>query len=356
MVAVVCVYGVVMGLYVTLMLLYAIGWKKQKEFTLAALESTPLVSVVIALRNEEENLPRLLASLKGQTYSNLEILLVNDHSTDASQRIVDEWNDHRVVWISSDGMGKKAALRAGIQCAKGEMILTTDADTILPDTWVATMVAAFMEQQPALLIGPVSIQHADAWQRTEYYTLEGTTVGSATMGMPVLCSGANLAFTAAWYQQCLPLLKPQIASGDDMFLLEATQKLKGKVACVKSKEATVYIEVVEDASAYLRQRARWASKAPHYTRWNTWLAATIVALTQVATAGVWYLAYEQKYFFFVFVVKFIAEACLLKQVADYHRTDFPWQKSLLISMVYPFYTFVVALFAILPQQWKERKI
>ncbi len=353
---VVCLYVGIVGLYVALMLLYAIGWKRQSVFVPTASTVTPLVSVVIAMRNEEKHLPRLLASLKRQSYSNLEILLVNDHSTDASQRIVEESDDERVVWLLSDGMGKKAALRTGIQSAKGEIILTTDADVILPDTWVATMLAAFMEQQPALLIGPVSIQQADVWQRLEHHTLEGTTIGSATMGMPVLCSGANLAFTARWYQQCLPLLKPQVASGDDMFLLEATQSLKGKVACVKSKDATVYVEGIEDTVTYLRQRARWASKAPHYTRWNTWLAATVVALTQVATAAVWYLAYEQKYFFFVFIAKFLAEACLLKQVADYHRTEFPWQKALLISMVYPFYTFLVALFAIIPQQWKERKI
>ena len=69
---------------------YRIGWNKiQTEFQQ---EFTPKVSIVIAMRNEESEIKRLITTLKKQMYptDSLEIILVNDHSTDATLALLEQ--------------------------------------------------------------------------------------------------------------------------------------------------------------------------------------------------------------------------------------------------------------------------
>ena len=100
--------------------------------------SGPLISVVIPARNEEHNLPRLLDSLTAQSYRNIEILVINDQSTDRTGEILEEYRkkDSRIQVFSTDPgrqyhvNGKINALLQLIPHAKGEYILATDADTV----------------------------------------------------------------------------------------------------------------------------------------------------------------------------------------------------------------------------------
>ena len=75
----------ILFLYVLLILGYVIGWVKTKEISQDI--SCPKVSIIIAIRNEEECIVRLLKDLKSQIYTKdkLEVILVNDHSTDNTQ-------------------------------------------------------------------------------------------------------------------------------------------------------------------------------------------------------------------------------------------------------------------------------
>ena len=99
--------------------------------------SGPLISVVIPARNEEHNLPRLLDSLTAQSYRNIEILVINDQSSDGTERIIREYEakDGRIHGFSTDPEhrlsqnGKINALLQLIPHASGEYIIATDADT-----------------------------------------------------------------------------------------------------------------------------------------------------------------------------------------------------------------------------------
>ena len=97
----------------------------------------PLVSIIIPARNEEENLPRLLSSLIKQTYKNIEILVINDQSSDGTEEVIEKYEklDSRVHGYKTEpGLviskhGKMNALLQLIPYAKGEFLLATDADT-----------------------------------------------------------------------------------------------------------------------------------------------------------------------------------------------------------------------------------
>ena len=90
----------------------------------------PLVSVIVPVYNTEKYLPRCVKSILGQTYYNLELLLVDDGSTDRSGQVCEDYAamDSRVKVICKNNGGVSSARNAGIDNAKGEFIVFVDSD------------------------------------------------------------------------------------------------------------------------------------------------------------------------------------------------------------------------------------
>ena len=96
-----------------------------------------LVSIIIAARNEEEKIARCISSLIAQSYQNIEILVVDDNSTDKTSSIAAEFEgkDPRVHTISPGAkpqrwVGKSWPCERGFQVSKGELLLFVDADSV----------------------------------------------------------------------------------------------------------------------------------------------------------------------------------------------------------------------------------
>ena len=96
------------------------------------------ISVVVAVYNAQEFLPRCIDSILGQTYSNLEILLVNDGSTDSSGKICHEYAqiDPRIVVIDKENGGLTSARKAGFERAKGAYFTFIDSDDYLEKDYI----------------------------------------------------------------------------------------------------------------------------------------------------------------------------------------------------------------------------
>lgn len=92
-----------------------------------------LISIIVPVYNSELYLDTCLKSLITQSYDQLEIILVNDGSTDNSKEICEKWqqNDSRIRIINQNNQGSSSARNAGINCAKGEWILFVDSDDML---------------------------------------------------------------------------------------------------------------------------------------------------------------------------------------------------------------------------------
>lgn len=89
-----------------------------------------LISVIVPIYNKEKYLKDCIESILEQSYSNLEILLMNDGSTDHSKEICEEYSqrDLRIKLISTENRGAARARNAGIELAKGEYLSFIDAD------------------------------------------------------------------------------------------------------------------------------------------------------------------------------------------------------------------------------------
>ena len=96
----------------------------------------PLISVIVPVYNVEEYLDRCVESIVNQTYHNLEIILVDDGSTDSSGAKCDEWakKDNRIVVIHKENGGQASARNKALQIAKGDLIGFVDSDDYIDST------------------------------------------------------------------------------------------------------------------------------------------------------------------------------------------------------------------------------
>ncbi|OWP64131.1 family 2 glycosyl transferase [Hymenobacter amundsenii] len=265
---------------------------------------SPAFSVLIAARNEAENLPHLLRDLVAQepVPGGFEVLIVDDHSTDDTARLVREAAATLLVRLLTladqpgSPTGKKAAIRAAVEAARTPWLLFTDADCRLPTGWVRAYAGAVDRDTAARFIsGPVLLTGAGALATLQGLELAGLVgVGAAGIGLgqPTMCNGANLAYRRADFFAVGGFAGNEtVASGDDEFLLHKLHAaFPGSIRFLAEEAAIVRTAAQPTLRQLLRQRVRWASKWQHYqTRAPQQLAVLVLAanLTFPAGAGLW---------------------------------------------------------------------
>ncbi len=122
-------------------------------------QNNPSVSIVIPAYNEEKTLPKILDSLQKQRCKHdFEVIVVDNNSTDQTAKIAYKYkNTLNIKVIKEEKKGRSPARRAGFSEAKGEIILSTDADTVVPDTWIEQMVSNFVTSDIAAITGTCKI-------------------------------------------------------------------------------------------------------------------------------------------------------------------------------------------------------
>ncbi|MEL6593392.1 MAG: glycosyltransferase family 2 protein [Bacteroidota bacterium] len=153
--------------------------------------------------------------------------------------------------------------------AKGEIILQTDADCYLPETWASEMSAHF-GGEVQLVSGPVLLTHSRHWlqslQCLESIGLVVLGAGSLAGGKPNMANGANLAFRRQAFHEVGGYQGiDSVASGDDELLLQKFHAAyPGQLRFAKSDQAIVQTPALDNWSALKSQRLRWVSKARTY--------------------------------------------------------------------------------------------
>lgn len=90
----------------------------------------PLISIIVCVYNTEKYIAKCLKSICAQTYANIEIIVVNDGSTDKTAMIINEWQekDERIVLVQQENKGLAVARNVGLDISRGEYIGFVDAD------------------------------------------------------------------------------------------------------------------------------------------------------------------------------------------------------------------------------------
>ncbi len=239
----------------------------------------PTVSIIIPARNEEQNISTCLQSILQNNYPAhlLEIIVVDDHSEDSTAAIVKSYSNQNVKLISlkdfiADKINsyKKKAIEVAVAQATGTLIITTDADCIVPLKWLQTIATFYEEKKPAFIAAPVTIDcgwsFIQIFQSLDFMTLQGITAAVVSKKQMTMCNGANMAYErAAFYEVGGFAGIDNIASGDDMLLMhKINERYPDRVLFLKSKEAIVRTAPVNTIKQFFNQRIRWASKADKY--------------------------------------------------------------------------------------------
>lgn len=116
---------------------------------------TPALSFIVPVYNAQEYLPQCIQSLLGQTRSDIEVVLVDDGSTDNSAMLCDQYaqQDPRIIVSHQANRGVSAARNAGIALAKGDRITFVDADDWVERTLAERVCAAWQAEWDVLLFG-----------------------------------------------------------------------------------------------------------------------------------------------------------------------------------------------------------
>ncbi|MBL0357556.1 MAG: glycosyltransferase [Chitinophagaceae bacterium] len=148
--------------YAALILYYAISWRSIPVFKHTSITGQPpTFSIIIPARNEAQNIKACLDSICNQSYPKelYEIIVVDDHSTDNSAAIIQQYKTQNVKLISLSehidtgllNSYKKKAIEIAIAQSTGEMIVTTDADCYAPENWLQKLLLSTNKQMQLLL-------------------------------------------------------------------------------------------------------------------------------------------------------------------------------------------------------------
>ena len=102
---------------------------------------SPLVSIIVPIYNVEEYLDRCLTSIANQTYSNIEVIMINDGSTDKSKSLAQHYLvDNRFMLFSKENGGLSSARNFGLKHAKGDYVAFVDSDDYLDTRFLTVLV------------------------------------------------------------------------------------------------------------------------------------------------------------------------------------------------------------------------
>jgi cellulose synthase/poly-beta-1,6-N-acetylglucosamine synthase-like glycosyltransferase len=271
--------GILCMLYVILIASYCYGWSRT-EF---CGEQTPVdvkIAVIIAARNEEQNIGHCLDSIIAQSYPVhlYEVIVADDSSEDATGSVIAgysrEHSNIRMIELRGSGLvGKKAAISQAISLTDAELIITTDADCIAEKNWLSSIASCYKQSKAVMIAGPVAFQEENTlfkkMQGLELLSLMGSTAGSLYYDKAILCNGANLAYTKKAFEEVNGFKDIDgIATGDDVLLMyKMAKSYKRGIRFLKNSDAIVSTQPMPDLPSFIQQRKRWASK--NFKTFNT---------------------------------------------------------------------------------------
>ncbi len=294
-------------------------------------DKRPIVSVVIAARNEEKNISQCLSGISQQTYpfEFYEVIVVSDNSIDRTDEIISAYANKfkNIRLLRIDGLAegitpKKNAIRQGIYASKGEIILTTDADCLVKPTWIENMVTYFTDKV-GMVVGfsqfgekgqPQSL--LENLQAMDFLSLMSTAAGSCNVGWPLAASGQNLGYRRCVFDEVGGFARiGHRVSGDDVLLLQlVNRKTRWKIVFASDAGTFNITRPEKTLKRLINQRTRWASNGPYQIRLNfpffLYILNAFLMNFLVLGGGILALAG-------IFPIKLISAVFLLKVLSEY---------------------------------------
>jgi cellulose synthase/poly-beta-1,6-N-acetylglucosamine synthase-like glycosyltransferase len=242
-----------------------------KRATPRPVSSKLRAEVVVAVRNEAANLSPLLKSLVLQTDKDCLFLMVDDRSEDGTANLLERFADSlgpraRVIRNTRDPedlTGKQAALDIAFTAARGDVLLFTDGDCIVPPGWVEGMLGYFSDPAVGVVLGRIELRRGASFlsrfQAFEQPLLNQYNFGSVGIGLPMGCFGNNMAVRLEAIRKAGGFRELGYSVTEDAALLSAVARRTPWGVRASTRVGTT---VVTDP------RPSWSEYIEQHTRWN----------------------------------------------------------------------------------------
>ncbi len=265
------------ALYLAVLVYLIKGWAALKRPGFSGKPFSTKITVMIAARNEENNIRATLNDLLVQDYpkSLTEIIIADDHSTDSTAAIVRSYAGQGIKLLQLNekeklNSYKKKAITEVIKLSSGDLLVATDADCRMGPQWLSSVVGYYETYNPVMISSPVTYFQEkslfELLQTLEFSYLIGIGAAFIGNGRASTCNGANFAYRKDVFYEVGGFKGiDDLASGDDELLLQkVAERYPGKIGFLKESAAVVYTHAKPTLKEFLQQRRRWASKSTKY--------------------------------------------------------------------------------------------
>jgi len=365
-------------LYGSIFYFFYFSWKKKKseKKNIGDNNKPTGVSIIIPARNEEHFIKNCIDSILANNYSKnlIEIIVINDDSSDRTAELVRTFEMENVRCIDLVAYTipphfgkayKKWAIEIGVRLAKYDIIITTDADTVMKPTWLQSMVHYYQSSGAVLLAGPVLFIEEktvlNTFQRIDFMMMQGITAAVNQLNIGNMCNGANLMFSKAAFLAIDGFSNvTKHVSGDDYMLMSKMRQIYPEgIKYILKNDVVVMTYALKTWKQFFQQRIRWASKSGKNKDKKVDMILLIVYLYNLVCIFSFFLAiFSNKYLIICFaliLVKVLIECKLFKSVGSFFGVHIAFLYFIILQPLHILYIFIssnLGFFA--PFKWKGR--
>ncbi len=299
------------------------GLFRHNILAISNVKTLPFISIIIAARNEENNLPFLIEDLVNQEYplDKFEIIIINDRSSDSTPAILNNaaknYSLIKIINIKNKSKSmtpKKNALSKGINIAKGEIILATDADCRLGKLWASSMAYSLINKN-GIIIGYSEILESsgtffEKYQRLDFLAILIANAGAGGWNYFWSGTGQNLAYFKKDFIDIngFEPVKNDI-SGDDMYLVQAISRLKNGYIHI-DPNSYVKTQAMGTIKEFINQRIRWSSNSKKNLQKNP-LFFLFLFVSLIENMLILFSFTFFQYWLFFFILKLLSDALII---------------------------------------------
>ncbi|NLR89722.1 MULTISPECIES: glycosyltransferase [Flammeovirga] len=336
-------------------------WKKENNVEFSSFP----VSVIIAAKNEENNLPLLLDKLLQQEYSDFEIVIVNDRSTDCTENIIKQYQHHHknIVAVNikeiEDGISpKKNAITKGIEKAKHKHLLFIDADCIpVSNQWIQRLSSTLAHKELVLGVGMYKCDNHSWVQQFTLFETILTAIGYVSfsnIGVNYMGVGRNMGYCKDLFIRNNGFEKHKsVMSGDDDLFIN-------QVANSHNTQAITYPDSItmstppKDWKSWFRQKNRHAGAGYHYNFSNKLILGTL-STSHIAVYFIYLLLVPQSMANLLFIPMLLIIRILLVTLCfckfcSVTKTKYKWWQITIMDLMLIAYQIIIGVSSVISKR------
>ncbi len=335
--------------------------RNRKEIALAE-DKVPQVSVLVAMKNEEKNIPSLLEALARQNYPKLkfEVVLIDDNSSDNSviqaRKFAGKFSHFKIISAKEKPYpAKKGALAYGLEHCSNEFVALTDADCIPSENWLKGIADSLKSYDIVFGAAPLKPAQNTVSKFASYESGKNQILNllGLKLNIPISATGRNFAYKksiiteSGGYGNTLETL-----SGDDDLLLREALKREMRIGFIEGEKTVVISNAPEKWSKYFKQRARHLKTSHHYLAKQKLFSFFYFFADIISTLSFLLIFYKWQ-FVFLALLKIKIAYSNHKRHTIFFGTDFSFPEILLFELMQVFLiplNFLLSIF--FREKWK----